>query len=243
MRDDKYRKSINRLAEKGERGFPRASLEFYGPSKSRAKKAVLVIYDDNAELFRSDFNTKGYDLRWDSGFNKEVLQKLREHHVKTLDLSNVVVGCHKSIQHSECRYWQRLTDVKSYDFSELTEKGLVYELEPNEEGSLILTVCKPQSVKGNKIYDDSCYVELDGIEYPTDSPIISGVLTDGVWEFGVVSSYVPGPGPDEWFEETTNLTFMKNTIIDYYFSSSSLMKREPIHSLIRKLKLLVEKMK
>ena len=86
-------------------------------------------------------------------------------------------------------------------------------------------------------------MKLDGIEYPTDSPIISGLLTDGVWEFGVLSSYAPGPGPDEWFEETTCLTFMKNTIIDYYFSNNSLMKREPIYSLIGKLRLLIEKNK
>jgi hypothetical protein len=241
MRDDKYRKKLNLLASKGDRGYPRAIIRFYGPSKERAKKAVLEISDGEKLVFINEYNTNGYDLKWDPSFNKQAFLKIRMFNTQTLDLSNIVLGCHLDIDHSECKFWKNLPRINEFNFSSLTDKGLKYELEPDEDGNLNLMVFKPSNVPGNDIYKgDGCFVTHEGIEYQTNSHVVTATLNSGIWYYGVQSSYVPGPGPDEWFRETNEIKSMKHSILEYFFSNNSLMKREPVYFLVQKLRRIAE---
>lgn len=242
MRDDKYRKKLNFLAEKGERGYPRAIIQFFGPSKERAKKAIFKISNGEEVVYKKDYFTNGYNLKWEPSFNKDILLKVRELNAQTLDLTNTILGCHLNIDHPECKFWKKLPKVNEYDFSDLVDRGLKYHLEPDEDGVLNLMVFKPSDVIGNDIYKgDVCFVEYNGVDNQTNSHLVTATLKGGVWYYGVQSGYAPGPGPDEWLNETAEFGVMKLSILKYFFSNNSAMKREPIYFLLQKLTRIAEK--
>src|SRR5688572_4980669 len=83
------------LSKKGKRGFPGATLAFYGPDNRHATKAVVGIYR-TAEGPLSDMHKWfGQDLdgRVDRQIGAEVMAFLRKHGVKSVAVKLEIFGC------------------------------------------------------------------------------------------------------------------------------------------------------
>jgi hypothetical protein len=89
-----YISILRRKAKRGEQGFPRATLAFYGPDDGRATKAVLGIFlheGDEADIHR--FFSEEKDARFNLDIQRDVIARLQEHEVRTLIMVEKIFGC------------------------------------------------------------------------------------------------------------------------------------------------------
>ena len=90
-------RAITRLRKKakdGNRGYPRATLAFYGPDDRKATKAVLGIFlkeGDEATIHR--YFNEDRDVRYKFDVQEDVLARLSEHEVKSLIMVERIFGC------------------------------------------------------------------------------------------------------------------------------------------------------
>ena len=90
-------RAITRLRKKakdGDRGYPRATLAFYGPDDRKATKAVLGIFlkeGDEATIHR--YFSEDPDVRYKVDVQEDVLARLSEHEVKSLIMVERIFGC------------------------------------------------------------------------------------------------------------------------------------------------------
>jgi hypothetical protein len=83
------------LSKKKNRGFPGATLAFYGPDDRHATKAVVGIFlapDSELSEMRKWFG-KELDVRVDREIGMEILAYLREHHIRSVAVKLEIFGC------------------------------------------------------------------------------------------------------------------------------------------------------
>ncbi len=108
-------KAIRRKAKQGFRGYPLATIAFYGPTDHHATKvAVGIIADDTDEVvdLRRWF-TDSTDVRVDPEVEREVFAYLKEQAVKSVALADRIIGCPheegkdypEGQQCQECTWW------------------------------------------------------------------------------------------------------------------------------------------
>ena len=108
------RKRLGKRAKKGFRGFPLATIAFYGPDDRRTTKlaAGIIMEGDQepAELRR--WFTGGADIREDLGTAEEVLAFLDRFGVRSVAMVDRVIGCphEEGIDYEgptcpHCPYW------------------------------------------------------------------------------------------------------------------------------------------
>ena len=86
---------MKKKARRGFRGFPVATIAFYGPDDFRASKvAVGVINADGAEPVALErwFSEHG-DVRKDPAVQSEILQFVQGHGVKSVVMTDGIIGC------------------------------------------------------------------------------------------------------------------------------------------------------
>ncbi len=111
-------KAITQLREKaklGYRGFPQATLAFYGPDDKTATKAVLGVFlHEGADCTLFRFFSEDKDVRFKVEIQQSVLARLKEHEVKSLIMVEEVFGCphEEGIDYPEgqacpqCPFWK-----------------------------------------------------------------------------------------------------------------------------------------
>jgi hypothetical protein len=86
---------LEKKAKRGHRGYPLATVVFYGPDATRASKvAVGIIPEEDAEaadLQRWTSDTT--DVRRDVAVHAEILRFIELHEVRTVALSPGLLGC------------------------------------------------------------------------------------------------------------------------------------------------------
>jgi hypothetical protein len=86
---------LQKRAKRGDRGYPLATVAFYGPDASRASKVVVGIvpteHGEVAELRKWTSDTA--DLRRDPKINEEILQFVKQHGARTVGMSPGIIGC------------------------------------------------------------------------------------------------------------------------------------------------------
>lgn len=88
---DKFRKK----AERGFRGYPVATIAYYGPDNTRASKVVVsIVPSEGAELdpMRKWFSATG-DVRYDNSILESIIGFLRAHAVKSVVAADRIIGC------------------------------------------------------------------------------------------------------------------------------------------------------
>jgi hypothetical protein len=93
--EDRFLKRIRKKARKGLRGWPLATIAFYGADLSKATKvAVGIVPSENAEVgeLRAWKVDRG-DIRTDPGIAREILEFIEEHQVLSVVMSDGVIGC------------------------------------------------------------------------------------------------------------------------------------------------------
>lgn len=85
---------LKRKAKRGFRGYPVATVAFYGPDDQRASKvAVGIVTSEDAEPeMRRWFSDTG-DVRTDPAITAEILGLLKQHGVKSVAMTDRLLGC------------------------------------------------------------------------------------------------------------------------------------------------------
>jgi hypothetical protein len=95
MLEDRSIKRLSKKAKKGMRGWPVATIAFYGPNLSRATKvAVGIIPSQNAEAdtLRAWKVDRG-DIRTDREVAGEILAFIEQHHALSVVMTDGIIGC------------------------------------------------------------------------------------------------------------------------------------------------------
>jgi len=95
MLEDRLLKRLRKKARKGLRGWPIATIAFYGPDLSRATKvAVGIVPSENAEVEDlRDWKVDRGDIRADPGVAREILEFIETHQVLTVAMTDQIIGC------------------------------------------------------------------------------------------------------------------------------------------------------
>ena len=92
---DKFLKRLRKNAKKGMRGWPVATIAFYGPNLSHATKvAVGVVPFENAEpLDMRDWTVTDGDVRTDVAIAREILEFIETYGVLSTIMTDRIIGC------------------------------------------------------------------------------------------------------------------------------------------------------
>jgi hypothetical protein len=82
-------------ARKGLRGWPIATIAFYGPNLSQATKVTVgIVPSENAEVEElRDWKVDYGDIRADPGIAREILEFIEKHRVLSVAMTDGVIGC------------------------------------------------------------------------------------------------------------------------------------------------------
>src|SRR6266853_6006502 len=95
MVEDRFLKRLRKKAQKGMRGWPIATVAFYGPNLSQATKvAVGIVPSENAAVEElRDWKVDRGDIRSDPGVAREMLEFIAEHQVRSVAITEGIIGC------------------------------------------------------------------------------------------------------------------------------------------------------
>ncbi len=93
--NDQILKRLRKKAKKGMRGWPVATIAFYGPNLSQATKvAVGIILSENAELLEvQDWKIENGDVRTDPDIACEMLDFMENHRALSVVMTDGIIGC------------------------------------------------------------------------------------------------------------------------------------------------------
>jgi len=115
MAQGKNKKLISKKARKGMKGYPVATVAFYGPDNTAATKLVcgiLTSEDAEAEPMKKWFSEK--DIRKSEKILAELLAFIEENNAKSVAMVEEIIGCphEEGIDYPEgescpeCSYWK-----------------------------------------------------------------------------------------------------------------------------------------
>jgi len=93
--EDRSLKRLRKKARKGVRGWPIATIAFYGPNLSQATKVAVGIVpseDVEAEVLRT-WNVDRGDVRVDPRIAGEILEFLESHGARSVVMTDRIIGC------------------------------------------------------------------------------------------------------------------------------------------------------
>jgi hypothetical protein len=103
MMEDRFLKRLRKKARKGLRGWPMATVAFYGPNLSQATKEVKEL---------RDWKVDRGDIRADPGIAEEMLEFIEQHRVLSVAMTDSIIGCphQKGIDYQGewcpvCEFW------------------------------------------------------------------------------------------------------------------------------------------
>lgn len=115
MAQGKNKKALTKRVRKGEKGYPMATVAFYGPDNSRASKIVCaIIQTDGADTDPIQKWTSTSDGRNSENILREILLFIELHGAKTVAMADGIIGCphEEGIDYPEgepcpkCPYWK-----------------------------------------------------------------------------------------------------------------------------------------
>ena len=95
MLENRFLKRLSKKARNGLRGWPIATIAFYGPNLRQATKvAVGIVPSENAEVEElRDWKVDRGDIRADSGIAREILEFIEQHQVRSVAMTDGIIGC------------------------------------------------------------------------------------------------------------------------------------------------------
>ena len=93
--ETRFAKALRKRARRGLRGYPVATVAFYGPDASRASKvAVGIIMKEGGEVeILERWYSDTADLLTDPQTNQQILEFIHRHEVATVALVDRIIGC------------------------------------------------------------------------------------------------------------------------------------------------------
>jgi hypothetical protein len=95
MMEDRFLKRPRKKARKGLRGWPIATVAFYGPNLSQATKITVgIVPSEDAEVEElRDWKVDDGDIRADPGIAQEILEFIEERRVLSVAMTDGIIGC------------------------------------------------------------------------------------------------------------------------------------------------------
>jgi hypothetical protein len=92
---DRFLKRLRKKAKKGIRGWPAATIAFYGPDASRASKVVVgIVASEHEEVSEMrDWKLDTGDVRNDPRIAEEMLDFISKHGVRSVAMTDRIIGC------------------------------------------------------------------------------------------------------------------------------------------------------
>ena len=115
MKNFKLLKPILKKAIKGNRGYPLATLAFYGPTNKLATKVVLGIFQyENDDPVLIKWYSQKIDIRTKPEIIDQIVTNLKDKKILSLLLKDTIYGCphEEGIDYptgdicKECSYWE-----------------------------------------------------------------------------------------------------------------------------------------
>jgi hypothetical protein len=116
MMEERFLKRLRKKAKKGMRGWPAATIAYYGPNLTRATKvAVGIVPSENAEVGEMrDWKVDRDDIRNDAAVGREILEFIAKHGVVSVVMTDGIIGCphQEGIDYEgewcpdpDCKFW------------------------------------------------------------------------------------------------------------------------------------------
>ncbi len=86
---------LSKRAKRGFRGYPIATIAFYGPNDERASKAaVAIVPEEDAEPLALErwFSECG-DIRSDPAIAEQILAFIHQYEAKSVTMADCIIGC------------------------------------------------------------------------------------------------------------------------------------------------------
>lgn len=95
MLKDRFLKRLHKKARKGMRGWPVATVAFYGPNLSQATKVVVGIAQSETAGVTDlrDWKVDKGDIRADPIVAQDMLEFMEKHGVLTVAMTDAIIGC------------------------------------------------------------------------------------------------------------------------------------------------------
>jgi hypothetical protein len=95
MLEERLFKRLRKKAKKGMRGWPVATVEFYGPNLTQASKvAVGIVPAEGADVEElRDWKVEQGDVRNDPAVIREILDFIQQHGVLSVAMTGGIIGC------------------------------------------------------------------------------------------------------------------------------------------------------
>jgi len=92
---DRFLKRLRKKARRGLRGWPLATIAFYGPNLTEATKVTVgIVLTENAEVAElRDWKVDRGDIRADPSIAREILEFIEEHQVLSVAMTDGIIGC------------------------------------------------------------------------------------------------------------------------------------------------------
>ena len=95
-RKRRERTPLEKKARRGFRGYPVATVAYYGPDDKRATKvAVGIVTGENEEdvITVERWVSENRDVRFDHSLHTEILAFIRKHQVRSVVITDGIIGC------------------------------------------------------------------------------------------------------------------------------------------------------
>lgn len=112
---NRNKSQLAKRAKRGFRGYPVATVAFYGPTAERASKVAvgIVVSEGTQPDIMQIWRSEDHDLRFDEEIGFEISAFLREHGVLSVTMVDRIIGCphEEGIDYREgelcpeCPYW------------------------------------------------------------------------------------------------------------------------------------------
>ncbi|HRY45341.1 MAG TPA: hypothetical protein P5164_15495 [Thermoanaerobaculia bacterium] len=95
MRPLRLHPRLAKRSRRGFRGFPAATVAFYGPDDARATKAVVTIVPSKEAdpTFQETFSSGEGDLRGDSLVGERIVAFVERHEARSVFVAEEILGC------------------------------------------------------------------------------------------------------------------------------------------------------
>jgi hypothetical protein len=86
---------LGKMAKRGFRGYPVATVAFYGPDDTRASKVAvgIVLGDDEDPALLERWFSESQDVRRDPTIGSEIVRFIRENSAKSVVVTDRIIGC------------------------------------------------------------------------------------------------------------------------------------------------------
>ena len=93
--NDQFLKRLRKKAKKGMRGWPLATIAYYGPNLTQASKVAvgIVPYETAEPLEVRDWKVETGDVRADPTTAQEILDFVERHGVLSIIMTDGILGC------------------------------------------------------------------------------------------------------------------------------------------------------